>query len=94
MSKKRKFISMIVVVVIAISQLFVLVQGASYLPYWNVEMPNWQTQVVLGSGEKGNPDHQYTQISCTGGTVNKIQRSHSLQTVRTYRRTGLRSKKM
>ena len=55
MSKKRKFISMIVVVVIAISQLFVLVQGASYLPYWNVEMPNWQTQVVLGSGEKGNP---------------------------------------
>ena len=46
MSKKRKFISMIVVVVIAISQLFVLVQGASYLPYWNVEMPNWQTQVV------------------------------------------------
>ncbi|MDU5425613.1 MAG: hypothetical protein E6123_12145, partial [Clostridiales bacterium] len=72
MSKKRKFISMIVVVVIAISQLFVLVQGASYLPYWNVEMPNWQTQVVLGSGEKGNPDHQYTQISCTGGTVNKI----------------------
>ena len=72
MSKKRKFISMIVVVVIAISQLFVLVQGASYQPYWNVEMPNWQTQVVLGSGEKGNPDHQYTQISCTGGTVNKI----------------------
>lgn len=72
MSKKRKLITLLIVIMIAVSQISILAQGVSYMYFDKVKMPNWQTQVVLGSGEKGNPDHQYTQISCNGGTVNKI----------------------